>query len=79
MQVNPSTLKLSGANVNLIGKTSEYSCSRQDINGDGLSDLLCQVITNQFQLQSGATVAILNAATYAGQAVQGQEEIQIVP
>lgn len=47
--------------------------------GDGLNDLLCQVSTAQFLIQTGDSNAVLQAKTFAGQAIQGQEAITIVP
>ncbi len=76
-QVNQATISLSGSTVKLKGN-NQYQCSVQDVNGDGLNDLLCQVVTDQTQLQAGATIATLTAQTLSGQAIQGQEAIQLV-
>jgi hypothetical protein len=76
--VNPGTINLSGANVRLKGKGS-YQCSSSDVNGDALADLLCQVPTDQFQLIPGSDVAVLTAVTNSSEAVQGQQQVVIVP
>jgi Concanavalin A-like lectin/glucanases superfamily len=78
-QVDPATVSLAGAEVQMIGKSDKYSCSAQDVNGDGLNDLVCQVSTAQFLIQSGQANAVLQAKTYSGQPIQGQEAITIVP
>lgn len=78
-QVDPASVTLAGASVQLIGKSSKYSCSTQDVNGDGLKDFLCQVTTAQFLIQSGQSTAMLQAKTLSGQPIQGQEAITIVP
>ncbi len=76
-QVNQATISLSGSAVKLKGN-NEYQCSVQDVSGDGINDLLCQVVTDQTQLTTGSTVATLTAQTLSGQAIEGQEAIDIV-
>ena len=52
----------------------------EDINDDGLMDLVCQVETENLdpdQLQEG--YAVLTGSTYDGQAIEGSDEITIVP
>jgi concanavalin A-like lectin/glucanase superfamily protein len=78
-QVDPASVSLAGARVKMIGKSSKYSCSIQDVNGDGLNDLLCQVSTAQFMIEPGDSTAELEAQTFSGQPIQGQEAITIVP
>jgi hypothetical protein len=78
-QVKPETVALAGAKVKLIGKGNKYSCHSEDVNGDGLLDLVCQVVTAQFMIEEGDSVAALEASTYSGQAIRGQDSIRIVP
>ena len=78
-QVDPATVTLAGATVRLIGKASKYSCSAQDVNSDGLTDLVCHVETAQFAIQPGDSVAVLEAKTLGGQAIRGEDVIRIVP
>jgi len=49
------------------------------VNGDGLPDLLCHVVTAQFALQPGESIAVLEADTFSGQRVRGEDSVQIVP
>ncbi len=77
--VDPGTVSLAGGKVKLIGKSDKYSCSIQDVNGDGLPDLLCQVSTAQFMIEAGQSTGTLEAQTFSGQHIIGQETIQIVP
>ncbi len=78
-QVNPATVTLAGARVRLIGKGDKYACSPQDVNADGLIDLVCHVVTAQAFLTVGDTIAVLDAQTFGGVAIRGQDSIQIVP
>ncbi len=78
-QVDPATVTLAGASVSLIGHGDKFSCSAEDVNGDGLLDLVCHVTTAQMFIQPGNSVVVLEAKTFSGQAIRGQESIQIVP
>jgi probable HAF family extracellular repeat protein len=78
-EVNPETVRLAGASVKLIGKGDRFSCAVEDVNGDGLPDLLCHIVTAQFALQPEDTVAVLEAETFSGQRLRGEDSIQIVP
>jgi hypothetical protein len=78
-QVNPATVTLAGAGVKLIGKGDRYSCGREDVNGDGLIDLVCHVTTAQFFIEVGQSVAVLEAQTFSGRSIRGEDSIQIVP
>jgi hypothetical protein len=77
--VDPASVSPAGARVKMIGKSSKYSCSIQDVNGDGLNDLLCHVSTAQFMIEPGDSTAELEAQTFNGQLIEGQEAITIVP
>ena len=78
-QVNPATIKLSGASVGSKGDSSgQFACSAQDVNGDGLPDLVCQLINSELQLASNATMVTLTATTFSGQMISGGEAIKIV-
>jgi hypothetical protein len=78
-QVNPATVSLAGATVKLIGKGDKYSCHVEDVNGDGLLDLVCQVLAAQFHIEPGTSTAVLEAETFSSQKIMGQDTIQIVP
>jgi hypothetical protein len=78
-QVDPATVTLAGASVRLLGNSDRYACSAQDVNGDMLPDLVCQVATAQAFIQPGDSVLVLEAKTFGGQAIRGQESIRIVP
>ena len=79
--VDPNTVTLSGALVARRGKGGEkFMAHEEDVNADGLVDLVVQVATANLDpnsLQDGW--AILTASTYDGQAIEGWDEIIIVP
>jgi hypothetical protein len=51
----------------------------EDVNGDGLVDLMCQVLTEMLTIEPGDSVAVLQAQTFGGMTVTGQDFIRIVP
>lgn len=78
-QVDPSSISLSGAQVSLIGKSDRLSCRDEDVDADGTPDLLCHVVTAQFMLTTGYTIAQLEARTYDGRRLRGEDVVRIVP
>jgi hypothetical protein len=79
-QVDPDTVTLAGAEVAVRGKGNRSLAHHEDVNGDGLLDLVVQVETEN--LDSGAFqdgTAILTGETFGGRLIQGQDEIVIVP
>jgi hypothetical protein len=77
-QVDPSTIRLSGAPVSSLGG-GRYSCNAQDVNRDGKPDLVCRMVTDEIQLKPPASVAILTGMTFSGAQIQGAEAIRLVP
>jgi len=78
-QVKPDSVTLAGARVKLIGKGDRYACSPEDVNGDGVRDVVCHVATAQFMIEAGDTVAVLEAETFDGTPIRGEDSIKIVP
>jgi hypothetical protein len=78
--VDPDTVELAGADVAVRGKSNKYMAHEEDLNGDGLIDLVVQVSVENLDpdsFQDG--LAILTGSTYDGQAIEGWDEITIVP
>lgn len=77
--VDRSTVSLAGASVKLVGKSEKELCRYEDVNADGLDDLVCQVYTAQFMVEPGDTTAILEAYDLDGMKLRGEDSIRIVP
>ena len=78
--VDPETVALGGAGVAVRGKGNKYMAHEEDVNGDGLVDLVLQVETENLdpnQFQGG--LATLTGETYDGLPFEGSDEITIVP
>ena len=76
--VNPTTVTLAGASVAFRGRGTPIS-SAQDVNGDGLLDLVVHVSTEALQLSDEDTNATLLGQTYGGQFITGTDSVRIVP
>jgi GH25 family lysozyme M1 (1,4-beta-N-acetylmuramidase) len=65
-----------------FGRTgNEHSlafCSVEDVNGDGLPDLICHFSTQATAFQSGDTVGVLKGRTLAGIPLRGTDAIVVV-
>ncbi len=78
--VDADTVELAGSGVAVRGKGSKLMAHQENVNGDELVDLVVQVETENIDpdsFQDG--FAILTGSTYDGQAIQGEDEITIVP
>lgn len=73
-QVNTSSLT--------FGRTGlEHSlafCNVEDVNGDGLPDLLCHFNTQAVSFLAGDTQAILNGRTFDGTPIVGTDSVVII-
>jgi parallel beta-helix repeat protein len=78
--VDPETVELAGAGVAVRGKSNKYMAQQEDVNGDGLVDLINHVATENLDpaaLQDG--YAVLIGTTFGGEEITGTDEITIVP
>ncbi|HXE75181.1 MAG TPA: kelch repeat-containing protein [Candidatus Xenobia bacterium] len=78
-EVDPDSLRLAGAAVNLIGKSGRFQCGSQDVNGDGLPDLVCHFDTAEFFIELGESTAVLEGQTLSGRPIRGEDSVRIVP
>ena len=79
LSVDPQSVALAGAGVRLVGKSNKYLAHEEDVNGDGLMDLVCKVETAQFMIEPGESIAVLEGETFSGVPIKGEDSIQIVP
>ena len=76
--LNPSTITLASAPVKLKGQGTPMA-SFQDVNGDGLPDLVVHVSTETLQLSDTDTAAVLRGKTSNGRGVKGTDSVRVVP
>jgi len=78
--VDPETVELGGAGVGIRGKSNKFMAHQEDVNTDGIVDIVVQVATENLEpdfFQNG--YAILTGATTDGREIEGADEIRIVP
>lgn len=77
-QVDPTTVTLDGQDVRVVGKGNMQAHS-EDVNGDGLDDLVVQIEDEDGTYQEGDTVATLTGETFDDKSIMGTDTICIVP
>lgn len=79
--IDPETVTLADARVKVKGKGNRYNYSHEDINGDGILDLLVHIDTQALALTKGDTSAVLKGFTYASYGenpIMGSDSVRIV-
>jgi hypothetical protein len=76
-QVDPLSVSLAGSSVRLKGTGTPMSYP-EDVNGDGLPDLIVHINTQTFQLTDEDTEAVLRGTTIDGTPIEGRDSIRIV-
>jgi hypothetical protein len=55
------------------------TCSDEDVNDDGLVDLICHFFTQQTGFTAGDTIGRLRGITHDGEVIVGEDSVRIVP
>jgi hypothetical protein len=77
-EVSPTTVTLADAPVKLKPNGTPMA-SFEDVNSDGLLDLVVHVITGQMNLNPGDTVATLRGKTLDRLRIRGIDSVQVIP
>ncbi len=77
--VDPETIMLAGASVRMVGRGNRSLCQMRDVSKprDHLDDLVC-LIVNETTLQVGSTIAVLEARTFDGTMIRGQDGVTVI-
>ena len=75
--VDPMSVTLGSSPVRLKGKGTPLA-SFQDVNGDGLLDLVVQVETEALDLAEDDKLAVLTGRTFSGTIIRGTDSIRVV-
>jgi hypothetical protein len=76
--VDPATVTLANAGVALRGRGT-LMASLEDVNGDGLPDLIVHIATDALELTSGDVEAVLTGRTFTGRHIRGVDTVRVVP
>ena len=75
--VDPLTVELADATVRVRGNGTPQA-SFQDVNGDGLTDLVLHMMTEGFALTAGTVEANLTGETFGGDAITGTDSVRVI-
>ena len=78
--VDPETVEFAGSGIKVQGKSNKYIVASEDVNGDGLLDIVVHVAIENIDpdtFQDG--YATLAGKTFEGEIIEGTDEIRIVP
>ena len=75
--VDPATVLLAGAPVQRT-PSGALECRQEDVNADAGIDLVCKIDKTALQLGAGDTVATLEAATFDGLHIHGQDSVRVI-
>jgi hypothetical protein len=75
--VEPTSVVFAGAAPRKLGN-GRPSCSFEDVNGDGVADLLCHVEMKDLALEPGNSQASFTAITTTGIPVTGTAAVTVV-
>lgn len=75
--IDVPTLTLEGATVRLV-RVKGFMASFEDVNQDGLPDLLVHFDRGELQLTAGDTTATLTGATVNGTKIEGKDSVKII-
>ena len=75
--IDPTSVTLEDAQVRMKGNGTAQASS-DDINLDGLLDLVVHVETSGLDLTVGDVVAQLNGVTYGGRAITGSDMVRVI-
>ena len=76
--INASSLSLEGLEVAVRGQNKQMS-HFDDVNGDGLTDLVVQLEDTDGVFTEGTAMAVINGALNNGTPIEGTDSICIVP
>ncbi|MEJ2247369.1 MAG: hypothetical protein P8Y80_15035 [Acidobacteriota bacterium] len=76
--VDPGTVMLNNAGVRANGKKPKFLAHMEDVNGDGLYDMIFYIDIPQLLLTPEDTKAVLQASTYDGTLILGEDSVSVV-
>lgn len=77
-QINPASVTVANASIKLKNNGQQMT-NYEDVNGDGLTDLVVRVPTKSLQLTKDDIKANLEGKLFDGTIIKGSDSIRIVP
>jgi hypothetical protein len=76
--LDPATLNLAGAGVVVAEMNGKYPCREEYANNDDYPDLICNLDTRQMVLEEGEVIVTMEAETYDGILIVGEDTVYVV-
>ena len=76
--INSGSLNFNGLQVR-VKPNNQNQCSIQDVNGDGIPDLVCQFQDSSAGWVQGSSVGVVTGVLNDGSSIRGTDSICIVP
>ena len=76
-QIDPATVSLEGLAIHAVGKSNKLLAHIEDVNSDGIDDLVYQIEDSDGVFEVGTTIAPVTGNLYDGTAFMGTDEITI--
>jgi hypothetical protein len=77
-RVLPESLLLTGYRLKLVATHRNGSCEKRDVNGDNLTDLLCQMSSTPSRIEAGVGLVVLEGRTADGTKIRGEAPLRIL-
>ena len=77
--INPRTISLEATTQTLVGKTDKSLCKTTDTNADGFVDLVCDVKTIGFRVETGDIPVVISAGTYHKESLRAEGMLRYLP
>lgn len=78
-QIDPSTVELEGMGIKMTGKTNKLLAHIEDVNSDGIDDLMIQIQDVRDTFTADDTDATLTGNLFDGTPIEGVDFIRLVP
>ena len=78
--IDSETLTMADAKVKMAGRSDRSLCNAEDVNDDGLDDLVCQFLTFELtdMLDGSSVEATVHGETFGGAEFEGTDSVNIV-
>ncbi len=78
--VDPTTVALDGVNARIVGKKEQTMCHLEDVDGDGDTDMVCQIATIDYlTVCPSEGFGQVTATTFGGTLITGTDSVRFVP
>lgn len=77
--IDPASVELNGVKAKVVGKKEQVLCHLEDVDGDGDTDMVCQIPTYEFLTECPSEGFGSLRATANGALVCGTDDVRFVP